>query len=125
MEVFGWNEHRRGPSVQVYEALVILRRPGSVKVWVNGSFTTDKATPADVDVLYALGVRLIELHPLFRDERLETKVARKSVYGGDYRAVYEDERALFNLFATDRSDVPKGMVVLSASSISKRVSHDS
>jgi hypothetical protein len=74
----------------------------------------------------AWAVRPNELDQLFRSETAAARADRNKIYGGDYFPVYDDELdgALISHFETDRSDIPKGIVQLSLSTLSKD-GHDS
>jgi hypothetical protein len=112
---FAWNPHRQNLTDKLLEALQMLRSAGCNRVWVNGSYTTDKEQPSDVDVLYdAWGIRPIDLHPWFRTETKANIEDRTKRYGGDYFPIYDDELdgTLINNFQTDRSDTPKGIIEL-------------
>jgi hypothetical protein len=117
---FTWNPHRQALTAMLLEALQMLRNAGCRTVWVNGSYTTDKDQPGDVDVLYdAWGVRPRNLHPLFRDESKATRADRRKIFGGDYRPIYDNEidGALLLFFQTDRSDIPKGIIELALTTL--------
>jgi hypothetical protein len=118
-ERFTWNEHRAELAKRLAEAGRTLRHAGCTRLWINGSFVTRAAYPNDVDVLYnAREVRPPLLDPAFRD-----KTTRKDVYGGDYVAIDMDHHVpsnpegLMRFFQTDRDGQPKGIVVLSLSTI--------
>jgi hypothetical protein len=124
---FSTNPHRTALSEMLLEALRMLAKAGCRQVWINGSYVTDKERPGDVDVLYdAWAVRPNELDQLFRSETAAARADRNKIYGGDYFPVYDDELdgALISHFETDRSDIPKGIVQLSLSTLSKD-GHDS
>ena len=119
---FGWNERRRKLLEQLQDGLLVLRSAGCSQVWVNGSFTTQGEEPQDVDVLYdAHGVRPIDLDPLFRDEKPETKKQRRLIFGGDYFAIFLDDvdAGLLNFFQSDRLGIEKGIVSIQLSSVKK------
>lgn len=114
------NTHRRILTAMLLEGLQALREAGCNRVWVNGSYVTDRERPGDVDVLYdAWGVRPKDLHPYFRTETTQTRKDRKETFGGDYLAVYDDELdgALIVHFQTDRADIPKGIIQLSLTTL--------
>jgi hypothetical protein len=50
-ETFGWNAERRAMLDGLHDALVLLAQSGCTKVWLNGSFVTTKAHPADFDAV--------------------------------------------------------------------------
>lgn len=123
VERFAWNTHRVHLAKDLFQALTMLRRAGCRTCWVNGSYTTEKEWPRDVDVLWdAWGVVPRDLDPLFRSERPAARAERRKRYGGDFFAVFDDQPdgALIRHFQTDRSDVPKGIVEISLSSLTTR-----
>lgn len=118
-ERFAHNEYRAELAQKLAEAGRVLRRAGCSRLWINGSFVTSKTYPNDVDALYnAREIRPVRLDPTFRD-----KAMRKEVYGGDYLAIDMDHHVashpdgLMKFFQTDRDGQPKGIVVLSLSTI--------
>lgn len=77
---FNTNAHRAKLTTQLFAGLQVLKVAGCKQVWVNGSFTTEKINPGDVDVLYDVqGIRPADLPKTFQD-----KAGRRSFYGGDY-----------------------------------------
>lgn len=116
---FAHNADREELAQKLAQAARVLRAAGCTRLWVNGSFVTETPYPNDVDVLYnAREVRPDRLHPTFRDKAL-----RKIVYGGDYLAIDMDHHdpshpeGLMKFFQTDRDGQPKGIVVLSLSTL--------
>ena len=56
VERFGWNEHRRRLLDGLAEGVGMLATAGCQRVWLNGSFVTDKELPADFDAARTLPV---------------------------------------------------------------------
>jgi hypothetical protein len=68
---FGWTTRRRELLDGFRAALEPLREAGCRRVFVNGSFVTDKEEPGDIDVAWdPMDVdvdRLLEVEPVFGD----------------------------------------------------------
>ena len=114
------NEHRRGLGALLFAALEALRAAGCRRVWINGSYVTDKALPGDVDVLWdAHGVQPRRLDPVFRAEDDQTCAERRKRFGGDYIAIYDDgpDAVLIRHFQTDRAGIDKGIIVMDLSTL--------
>jgi len=86
-ERFGWTERRRQLLDGFEAALKILREAGCRRVYVNGSFVTDKDSPGDIDVAWdPTGVdilRLLELEPVF-GEFGGRRAAQKAKFGCEF-----------------------------------------
>ncbi|MCP4513894.1 MAG: hypothetical protein GY824_01520, partial [Delftia sp.] len=81
---FGWTGRRRELLAGLEAALEPLREAGCRRVFVNGSFVTDKDEPGDIDVAWdPAGVdvgRLLELDPVFGDFAAR-RAAQKAKFG--------------------------------------------
>jgi hypothetical protein len=65
---FGFNRKRRRLLAGLRQALVLLKRAGCRRVYVDGSFVTTKPQPNDIDVCWAIeGVDPDALDPVFLD----------------------------------------------------------
>ena len=68
---FGRTPHRQRLLAGLEAALEPLRVAGCRRVYINGSFVTDKEVPGDIDVAWEPAgvdvVHLLELEPLFGD----------------------------------------------------------
>ncbi len=84
---FGWTSWRRELLAGLKAALEPLREAGCRRVFVNGSFVTDKDKPGDIDVAWdPKGVdldRLLELEPVFGDFA-DRRAAQKAKFGCDF-----------------------------------------
>lgn len=49
---FGWTFRRRELLRELGHVIEFLRDKGVLRIWIDGSFVTDKDRPNDVDVLY-------------------------------------------------------------------------
>lgn len=103
---FGKDTEMRRVQMQSLRWLVeIARRAGAEKLVVNGSFVTDVAEPNDVDCVLLLG----------RDYPKEKSAVEVLADGLPFIQMYMVEAEEYNYFtqqfyATDRNNVPKGMV---------------
>jgi hypothetical protein len=80
-------------------------RAGVERVILNGSFVTDIMEPEDVDCVLLVGPRNRQQHAAVKELRkglpfLTIALARPRAF---------DEYAI-DIYATDRSDIPKGMI---------------
>ena len=84
---FGWTSRRRELLAGLKVALELLREAGCRRVFVNGSFVTDKNEPGDVDVAWDptdVDVdRLLEIEPVFGDFA-DGRVAQKAKFGCEF-----------------------------------------
>ena len=65
---FGFTPKRRRLLAGLRQALVLLKRAGCRRVYVDGSFVTTKPQPGDIDICWAIeGVDPNALDPVFLD----------------------------------------------------------
>ena len=103
---FGFNSYRQQLLVRLKSALISLKQAGCNRVYIGGSFITDKAEPGDIDGCFE-GLYIDEsiIDPIFIDSDLDAQKAR---YGVEF--VFGSNRAGF--FQTDRYGNSKGIVVI-------------
>lgn len=84
---FGWTSRRRELLDRLSAALETLREAGCRRVFINGSFVTDKDEPGDIDVAWDPdGVdvdRLLEFEPVFGDFA-DQRAAQKAKFGCEF-----------------------------------------
>ncbi|HUG69303.1 MAG TPA: hypothetical protein VMM76_16245 [Pirellulaceae bacterium] len=84
---FSWTSRRRELLAGLKVAMDPLREAGCRRVFVNGSFVTDKDEPGDIDVAWdPTGVdvdRLLELEPVFGDFD-HGRAAQKAKFGCEF-----------------------------------------
>ncbi len=111
---FGFNSYRQQLLIGLKAALVLLKQAGCERVYIGGSFITDKAEPGDIDGCFEglfineskiLVPRGFANDPIFINSDLD---AQKSKYGVEL--VFGSNRAGF--FQTDRHGNSKGIVVI-------------
>ena len=87
LERFGWTSRRRELLAGLKAALEKLREAGCRRIFVNGSFVTDKDEPGDIDVAWdPTGVdvdRLLELEPVFGDFA-DRRATQKAKFGCEF-----------------------------------------
>lgn len=80
---FGWNPWRVGLLGGFRRAVRDLSRGGCRRVWLNGSFVTEKDLPEDFDMCWDMdGVDFEELEPALLDLG-PPRALQKATYGGD------------------------------------------
>jgi hypothetical protein len=103
---FGFNSYRQQLLIGLKAALVSLKQGGCERVYIGGSFITDKAEPGDIDGCFeGLFINENTIDPIFIDSDLD---AQKAKYGVEL--VLGSNRAGF--FQTDRYGNSKGIVVI-------------
>lgn len=115
---FGNNPHRRNLLDGLYRALRNLKGAGCPRVYLNGSFVTDKESPGDFDAAWEpvedeslLDWRLTKPEG-FANERH----AQKAFYGGELfpaNALADDQGTTFKeFFQRDEDGSAKGIVAI-------------
>lgn len=96
-------------------ACVSFKKAGVPRIWVNGSFVTDKAEPADIDGCweYTKGVDLNKLDPVFL---MTSRSAMKEKFGLDFFPAYlyevETDLPFPRFFQINREGEAKGILVV-------------
>lgn len=84
---FGWTSRRRELLAGLKAALEPLRQAGCRRIFVNGSFVTDKDEPGDIDVAWDPTdvdvARLLDLDPVFGDFA-DRRAAQKAKFGCEF-----------------------------------------
>lgn len=115
-EHFGTNLHRITLLTGLLQALENLRQSGCRKIYLDGSFATDKELPGDFDVAWETS----DVDPRLLDATLldfsNRRQAQKLAFGGElFPADWEaDEhgRTFLEFFQTDQQDLPKGIIAI-------------
>jgi hypothetical protein len=112
---FGSNRRRRQLLDGLGEALTLLAAAGCSKVWINGSFVTDKEEPGDFDVVWdPAGVDLDQIDGVLTDFS-DGRRAQKQRFGGELLPnVVERASGLefADFFQNERDSGRKGVVVI-------------
>jgi hypothetical protein len=103
---FGFNSYRQQLLAALHLVLIALKQAGCDRVYIGGSFVTDKEEPGDIDGCFE-GILIDEnlLDPIFLNSDLDAQKARFGI-----ELVFGSNRAGF--FQTDRSGNPQGIVVI-------------
>lgn len=111
---FGWNQQRTNLLVGLRRAIQDLKRAGCRRVWLDGSFVTEKDVPGDYDMCWdmegvdigLLAPPLVALDP--------PRALQKAHYGGDILPnVIETDSAqpFIDFFQQDSvTGAPRGIV---------------
>jgi hypothetical protein len=117
---YGHTPHRRALLDGLRRALNLLRSFGCRRVYLNGSFVTEKERPGDYDACWEAHdvdiMRLVQQEPLLWDDS-PGRPNQKLRFGGDLFPVRVDgdrlDRVVLDDFQVDVvSQAPKGIVVL-------------
>lgn len=119
-------EDRFGSSSYVRRQLMIelrwlvkeLRDRGADRIWIDGSFVTDKERPRDIDVVYrpGPGVNPATWNDILAPGRARDLKKRHKIELFKHPLQVWDRgrpQPIEEFFQIDRNDVPKGIVVLS------------
>jgi hypothetical protein len=103
---FGFNSYRQQLLIGLKAALISLKQAGCDRVYIGGSFVTDKTEPGDIDGCFE-GLYIDEsiIDPIFVNSDLDAQKARFGV-----ELVFGSNRAGF--FQTDRYGNAQGIVVI-------------
>lgn len=119
---FGGTPHRLNLVRGLLEALSLLRAAGCRRVYLDGSFVTDKEIPNDFDGCWEIeGVDATRLDPMLLDFA-NGRAAQKARFGGELflaEAQADDLGTVFvRFFQQDRSGEPKGIVAINLQELS-------
>ncbi len=111
-----WTAARRRLLEGLNRALQNLAAAGVRRVWIDGSFVTDRDEPEDVDGCWEASEWILEdvLDPVFWDDR-PPRQAMKQKYGVDFLIALPGagpKPSLQEFFMTDRDGRPKGLLLL-------------
>jgi hypothetical protein len=102
---FGFNSHRQNLISGLQAALVLLAQANCQRVYLGGSFVSNKEYPHDFDGCYDdMSIDDELLDPIF-DEDL---MAQSDRFGGELRA----DPVFQGFLQTDRDGLPRGIVAL-------------
>lgn len=115
---FGTIQHRRDLIAGLGQALRLLQKAGCLRVYIDGSFITDKESPEDYDVCWDLsGVDIRRLHPLFLPHRQkhEWREAQKMRFLGEFFIAASSAAGVLTYveyFQVDKEGRAKGIITL-------------
>ena len=119
-EVFAFNERRQELLRGLKRACESLKLAGCRRIYIGGSFATDKEFPGDFDFCWeSEGVDrayLKELDPVFFDFS-NKRAAQKAKYGGEFfraNAIADavSGKTYLDFFQEDRNGNPKGIIAV-------------
>ena len=112
---FGFNEHRLIVLDGLKKGLNLLFRYGCKEVCIDGSFTTNKPFPNDIDVCYDNSQmewkKFIKEQPEFNDSK-KGGFVQKAKYQSEFYAYNAYDDYILQFFQFDRNNNPKGIVKL-------------
>ena len=115
MKRFGGNGQRRKLLRGLKEALDLLRDAGCRRVYLDGSFVTDKESPNDIDVCWDVdGVDPMSLDSVFFDFD-NLRAAQKAKFGAEFFPAQAPQRlkTFLDFFQIDKeAGEPKGIIEL-------------
>lgn len=126
VERFGGTYGRRQILQGLRFVLDQLRNRGVTHAWIDGSFVTDKPRPRDVDVLYDPPVDAdVTTWAVLAPQRRQELKQLQSIDLWPHPSPQPTDAlgttmSLHDMWATDRSGRPKGMVVMSLQGVSER-----
>lgn len=108
-------EHRQHLLDRFKAFLSALRATGlRGSVWVDGSFTTEKEDPEDVDILIVFDSASVSTANFAELQQLFDRTVAKLRYKCDVYAVGKDDQVGVSYwrgwYGFDRNDIPKGIV---------------
>ncbi len=105
-ERFATNSYRKQMLTGLRLALVKLKVAGCRRVYIGGSFVTDKERPNDYDGCFDLfGINENVIDPIFMQPDLE---AQRTIFSGEL----VPNATMVGFFQTDINGNPKGIIVL-------------
>ena len=113
---FGTNPHRRLLLGGLLRALQALRTAGCQRAYLDGSFVSAKAVPADYDGCYDLAGVDLERLPLALRDFSDQRAAQKAEFRGElFPASWVADwqgRPYLEFFQQDRNGNPKGIITI-------------
>jgi hypothetical protein len=118
-ETFAFNPRRQELLSGLKRACESLKQAGCPRIYIGGSFVTNKEFPGDFDVCWADETvdleRLEEIDPVLLDLK-NKRVAQKAKYGGELfpASVTEgkSKKKFLDFFQTTRNGEPKGIIAV-------------
>lgn len=100
-------------------AIISLKSAGCKTIYLDGSFSTSKKLPGDIDVCWELGIVdlniLFAIEPVFFDFTFKRK-AQKDKFGCEFfpadSIAEPPDKTYFNFFQQDKDGNPKGIIGL-------------
>jgi hypothetical protein len=120
--LLAFNPHRRKQFSGIERAGEILWQVGCPRIYIGGSFATNKEFPGDFDVCWEDDnvdfVKLKDLDPVLLDFT-NHRAAQKAKYGGELfpasSIASADGKTFLEFFQQDRDGNPKGIIAIDLS----------
>lgn len=113
---FGWNAHRASLLLGLADGMSVLRSAGCERLWLDGSFVTQKELPNDYDACWAPdNVDPLRLDQVLLNLQPGDRAAIKSKYLGDLLIAgleLGSGLTFVEFFQLTRDGKPKGIVLL-------------
>ncbi len=114
--VLGFNDHRKALIEGLRKAVENLRKAGVKRIWINGSFVTEKEFPNDIDGCWDPFNAVAEkLDPVLLDWKRD-RMSMKEKYGVEFFPnIVEGESGqyFYKFFQRNRSIESKGILLIS------------
>jgi hypothetical protein len=118
-ETFAFNPRRQELLSGLKRACESLKQAGCLRIYLGGSFVTNKEFPGDFDVCWADETvdleRLEEIDPVLLD-LTNKRAAQKAKYGGELFPASLTEggskKKFLDFFQTTRNEEPKGIIAV-------------
>jgi hypothetical protein len=116
-EVLAFNDRRRELLAGLQRACQSLKQAGCTRIYIGGSFATNKEFPGDFDVCWErTGVNPQLLDPVLLDFS-NKRAAQKAKYGGELFvatsiADSKSRKKYIQFFQEDRFGNPKGIIAI-------------
>jgi hypothetical protein len=121
-ELLAFNDRRRELLAGLNRACEPLQQAGCQRIYIGGSFATNKEFPGDFDVCWEDDsvdfVKLKDLDPVLLDFK-NHRAAQKAKYGGElFPASFDangNGKTFLEFFQQDRDGNPKGIIAIDLS----------
>ncbi len=120
--LLAFNDRRHDLIAGLKRACIPLQQAGCKRIYIGGSFATNKEFPGDFDACWADEdvdlVKLKELDPVLLDFK-NHRSAQKAKYGGELfpasSIASSDKKTFLEFFQKDRDGNPKGVIAIDLS----------
>ncbi len=118
-DTFAFNARRQELLSGLKRACESLKQTGCSRIYIGGSFVTNKEFPGDFDVCWADETvdleRLEEIDPVLLD-LTNKRAAQKAKYGGELFPASltegKSKKKFLDFFQTTRNEEPKGIIAV-------------
>jgi hypothetical protein len=118
-DLLAFNDRRRDLLAGLERACIPLQQAGCKRIYIGGSFATNKEFPGDFDVCWEDNnvnfLKLKELDPVLLEFK-NHRAAQKAKYGGELfpasSIASSDGKTFLEFFQKDRDGNPKGVITI-------------